>query len=530
MPSASLSDVARSSRVFQVTLVLTALIKLAAAVLVPLTGDEAYFVLWGRHPDFGYYDHGAMTGWWLAALLEISDAPGWLRLPAVLVPLAMAWWLRRALQPHGAVKADLAATLLLLSPINLVNFFFTTDTPLLAFLVLAGATAMAADRRTSTPLWLLAGFWLGLGFLSKYFAVLMGVAWLVWLMTGPGRPRWRELAAILGGALPGIAVNVAWNHQHGWTNVLFNSVNRNEDAGFNPGGLVVYLLLWMLLLGPALVPLIAAGLRQHGWNDGWSRLRAAAGRGPLLMAAVPSAIFAAVSLFQDVGTHWLMAFIPWAVITVTAAAPVERIARVVKPAAFYAGFQCLLIAVAMIAPTQWLEGTRNHASVVVGVHPDEVIEAIAPYRETHLLTSDSYARAALLAHHLGAEVPVIGVGSHHGRQDDLLTDFRTLDGRDLMFFTHRPGREEMARPWFDQLETREITVRGARFTVLLGHGFRYDAYHDGVLQVIADRYYAMPDWLARWSPPADFIRRYGFDLPAPQGPLIGAVPPRLQPN
>ncbi len=502
------SDAGKTRRIFLLTFVVTALIKLVAAAFVPLTGDEAYFVLWGRHPDYGYYDHGAMTGWWLAVMLQVSDAPGWLRLPAVAVPLAVAWWLRRALQPLGEAKGNLAATLLLLSPVNMVNFFFTTDTPMLAFLVLAGATAITADRRQSLPVWLLAGFWLGLGFLSKYFAVLMGLAWAVWLLTGPGRPRWGALAAVLIGAGPGIAVNVIWNHHHGWTNIVFNTVTRNDDAGFTPTGPLIYLLLWMVLLGPALVPLIAGGLRMHGWNEGWQRLRAAAGRGPLLMAAVPSAVFAVVSLFQDVGSHWLMAFIPWATITVTAAAPVDRIARVLKPAVVYAGFQTILITIAVLAPTHWLEGSRNHTSAVIGVHTDEIIAQLEPYSTDYILSSESYSRASLLAHHLGTHVPVIGIGSHHGRQDDLLTDFRTLDGRNLMFFTHRTGYEDMARGWFDVLETRDITVRGAKFKLLLGQGFRYEAYRESVLKPAAARFYVMPTWLARFSPPADFVVRY----------------------
>ena len=59
------SPPASATRWFARTLAITALVKLLLAVFVPFTTDEAYFVLWGRNLDYGYYDHGAMTGWWL---------------------------------------------------------------------------------------------------------------------------------------------------------------------------------------------------------------------------------------------------------------------------------------------------------------------------------------------------------------------------------------------------------------------------------------------------------------------------------
>jgi hypothetical protein len=65
------------------------------AAVTPMTGDEAYFYWWGKIPDWGYYDHPPMIGWWLAALIPFGEAEGWLRLPQVLQPaiiaLGVAW-------------------------------------------------------------------------------------------------------------------------------------------------------------------------------------------------------------------------------------------------------------------------------------------------------------------------------------------------------------------------------------------------------------------------------------------------------
>jgi len=63
-------------------LLATFLIKLLVAWVLPITGDEAYFVVWGKHPDFGFYDHPPMAGWFLTVMLWVSDAPVWLRWPS----------------------------------------------------------------------------------------------------------------------------------------------------------------------------------------------------------------------------------------------------------------------------------------------------------------------------------------------------------------------------------------------------------------------------------------------------------------
>src|SRR3954467_4373674 len=65
----------------------------------PVTGDEAYFIVWGVQPDWGYYDHPPMVGWLLAAMSRLSLAPWVLRLPAIALPAVLAigiyWSLRR---------------------------------------------------------------------------------------------------------------------------------------------------------------------------------------------------------------------------------------------------------------------------------------------------------------------------------------------------------------------------------------------------------------------------------------------------
>jgi len=165
----------------------TLLFRFWLSAVAPVTADEAYFILWGRSPDLGYYDHPPMVGWLLAPLAALGDAAWLLRLPALLVPPLVALMVRWALRGRlagekagDADTADLAALAVLLMPVNVWNVLITTDTPLVLFSVAALLVFARAAETDSKRLFLASGILLGLAFLSKYFAVLLGLAFLIW--------------------------------------------------------------------------------------------------------------------------------------------------------------------------------------------------------------------------------------------------------------------------------------------------------------------------------------------------------------
>ena len=117
---------------------LTLGIKLLLGWLLPFTGDEAYFVVWGNNLDYGYYDHPGMTGWWIWLTLLIDQSPLVVRLPAIVGPILMAVLMRGFLRRVDQKTGNLAAVLFLLSPLNLVNVLMTTDTPIFILSLVSG--------------------------------------------------------------------------------------------------------------------------------------------------------------------------------------------------------------------------------------------------------------------------------------------------------------------------------------------------------------------------------------------------------
>jgi 4-amino-4-deoxy-L-arabinose transferase-like glycosyltransferase len=461
------------------------------AVAVPYTGDEAYFTLWGRHPAPGFYDHPPMVGWLLALMLRLSDAEWALRLPVLFLPVLVALLVRHALAAwfgRDADTADLAAIAVLLVPLNAWNVFITTDTPLIFFSV-ASMLAFARER------FLLAGVLLGLAFLSKYFAVLLGVAYLAWAIAAR-RPSAFGLAFL--GALPAGLVNLYWNWQACWCNVMFNAINRHDDAGFSLGTLGLYAASLAYLAGPLL---------WYAWK-GRAQLRSG-GNGALLAAwLVPLVIFALISPVRRIGLHWLLSFVPPLILTVALA--LERRALVVT-VRWFAGIalvQAAILAVLVLLPLETWQGRRFYQNAVLLMDTRGVLRALETALPGATPSYESYSMAAVLAFHAKRTVPVFGPGSSHARHDDILTDWRAYEGRDLVIL--RRDEPELAnyRPYFREARAQRFEVRGATFHAVLGRGFGYAAYREGVLRPVRERWYRIPPRLPVGA--CYFFERYGF--------------------
>ena len=499
----------RASRLTAIGILALIAFRLWFAAVLPMTGDEAYFVVWGENPAGGYYDHPPMVGWWLSALLAVAHAPWWLRLPALVVPLLVAvaaWWLVR---PYGAQRARLAALLVLLQPVNVWNVAITTDTPVIVFSTLSllayVAALRAADRAGRAWLcYAVAGVLLGLAFLGKYFAALLGFAYFVHSVLLRGdRRRWAGLTLLTLGALPAVVYNLWWNSGHCWDNVLFNFINRNEGAGFSLANPALYLVSLAYLATPWLL----YALWRH-----WRAVAAAvkddaSGCGAVFwLAAVPLLVFAALSLARPVGLHWIVSFIALPAVLAAIVLPVAKLERLLRGSALFAVLHVALVIVIVALPLHTWKKSRLYDGIVFTVHTDELLEQLQRHAGDAPLATDGYSSAATLAFTARRPVAVFGEGSLHGRQDDTLTDWRALDGRRLAIV--RKGSLDSASyaPYFSALELREIEVRGARFQLLIGQGFKYSVYHDAVMERVRQRFYRIPDWLPQRG--CEFCDRY----------------------
>lgn len=499
-------------RLFWTALAATVAFRLWLAWWFPMTGDEAYFVYWADAPAAGFYDHPPMVGWLLAALGPLSHVKLVMRLPSVVLPaiiaVGMAGLVRALARPAADGGAEMlgyaAALAWLVAPAQVLNIAITTDTPLAFFSFLSLAAFALGVQRRSRALVFAAGVALGLAFLSKYFAVLLGFAYLVFTLAVRREGRWRDLAIVAAAALPFALFNAWWNYQNCWANLLHNAYNR--DTGFVWYSALVFAALVVYLSSPLL-------LWQLARNPGTVR---AAARAPAVAALAacafaPLVVLAAASIGKRIGLHWLLSFMPALFMVGALALGARRTLASAKFLAVFSAVHVLLVLVVAALPTEALQRLRKYDSIVMAMHPGELLAALKPYEGKFVFAADGYSPAVTLSYR-AAEIgfvaqpaaaepwrrhyfPVFGPGSSHGRQDDILTDFRQFDGKDILVVRKDPPDPKDYAPFFRAVQYREVTVRGATFHLVLGEHFDYSAYRDRVLALVRDRYYRIPAYL-----------------------------------
>ena len=347
------------------------LLKLGLAAWLPLTGDEAYFYLWGKYPAGGYYDHPPMIGWWLHLLQYFGQAEWWLRLPAVLLSSVIGWSIYRFLANRIETQtAALLAILYLLSPLNLLMVLVATDTPLIFFSFFSVMALSRAVESGSYRWFVYTGVLLGLAFLSKYFAVLLLIRRSVRNATG--------LLLLFVSVLPFVAFTVWWNYYHCWDNILFNLYNRQGGEPAGAGGLFTYLAMLAYLITPVLL--------WYGWKQRmrlWQQLRS--GELFLWLWLLPMGLFAVLSLGSRIGLHWVLAFYPLMFLGLANVLGESELRRSNRFMAVFSGLHLLLLFVVLLLPLgSWKSSDKLHHDLVLGKYTREVWQAMKPLVGTGL--------------------------------------------------------------------------------------------------------------------------------------------------
>ena len=502
-------------RTFAWVFALTLALKLALAAMFPMTGDEAFFYQWGVHPAWGYSDHPPMVGWWLAVLRLLGDSTLALRLATVAVTSVIALGVvdlaRRWLPAEREASAWMAGAAYLALPWSWLFVLVTTDTPLVFFMAVSAWCYLRADQCQAgggrVGWYALAGLFVGLAFLSKYFAALLGLAYAVHVL-GWRRERWWSLPLMFALALPSIAVNLLYNAWHGWSNIMFNFLNRNEGTDWGWENETVYLLMLAYLLTPWLL---------------WRSLRARglgvppASRTVLVLWLFPLLVFALLGLRRSIGLHWVLGFVPLFVLWAGLRLDADALKRALRWNVVLSVPHVLAVAALLFTPLAWWAKAGIHEKLVFLREGPAIVSALRSDLPADAgLMARAYSPAAVLSYYSGRYVPVFGVGRHHARQDDWIVDFREWNGRRVRLFDRNPFHLEEFAPFFERVSARSFVVEGVTYYVLDGEGFRYQPYRDQVLAEIARRFHQIPAGLPVEGNP--FCERYGFADCAPGRP------------
>ena len=501
------SDKINGKTLFFKALFIVFLIRLFLSTWIPLTSDEAYFVLWGKNLDYGFYDHPPFVGWLLGAFLYISDATWWLRLPSVLLPIILSYWIFRLLQPRQPKVAAWVALVYLVAPVNIINFLITTDTPLIFFSFISVMFFYRAVCETkSWQDFLLTGLFLGLAFSSKYFAVFLGITYGFYIVLfHRNRRGLLGLGLMLLMVVPFAVVNILWNYNHCWNNILFNLVNRTVVTYDFLPSLLKYSGMLVGLYSPFLIYFLFKNknvLKEQSSNS-FTHVY-------MWLATIPLVLFLFLTLKKQIGLHWVLSFYPFAFIAVAGVLDVKQWRWTFHFMWVFSLLFVIGLASVMLLPVKTFADKKEAVqNLTFGKYPHEVLLHLKPYEKDYTFSTISYGLSSIASYYSDKHFIVFNHGSYHARCDDRLTDFRTLDGKNILIFKRTARGLEGLRKYFSNSERKTFKVRDVTFELLLGKKFNYSLYHKEVLHYVNNTFYKIPGWLPVGQ--CEFKDKYGFN-------------------
>ena len=485
-------------------------IRLVISAWLPITGDEAYFVVWGHNLDYGYYDHTPFVGWLLTVLLTISDATWWLRLPSVLLPLFISLVIYHLLKTRQSEVALWVALSFLVAPVNIINVLITNDTSLIFFSFVSGwyfyqALTNDSDKHSYYH-FILCGLFLGLAFISKYFAVFLGFTYGLYIIFfHHDRKSLTGLLLIFLMVLPFVFINIFWNYNNCWSNILFNLYNRATNESDSLINLSKYIAVLIYLLSPVMIYYIFKNIRQFKVVNQVKHNHVY-----LWLTVIPLILFLLLTVRKLIGLHWLLSFYPFAFI---ALAPLLKINQWRNTFYFMLLLSVIhlagLIMLLMFPVSIFTSNVTAQQNAAFGKNPHHFLDQLKKYEKKYIFSTISYGVASIASHYSNKDFIVFGEGSVHGRADDKITDFKNLNGKNILILKRSKSSLEYYKVFFEKTERKTIEKNNIRYELLLGQGFKYEVYRENILKKVNQDYYNIPDWLPVGA--CGFKEKYNLD-------------------
>jgi 4-amino-4-deoxy-L-arabinose transferase-like glycosyltransferase len=234
---------------------------------IELFFDEAYYLSWAQHLDWGYYSKPPVVAWLIRLTTTLfGNAPWAVKLSAPLLYALTALLIYQMGSLLSGRRAALLAGLVFLF-MPLVGFnslFVTTDAPLLFFWALSTYCFLLALQRRRLGWWLTAGLAGGLGLLSKYTFILLPLTFLLYATVSELGRRvlaQREFWLACGLALCCLLPNLLWNYHHDFISFQHTAeISKQGEAGFDVVAAVSRLLEFfigqMFVFGPVFAVLL----------------------------------------------------------------------------------------------------------------------------------------------------------------------------------------------------------------------------------------------------------------------------------
>ena len=473
------------------------LLKLAILLVLPMTGDEAYFISWADQPALGYYDHPPVIGWTIYLLSLISDNYFFYRLFAFTISIFVAWLMFRLVEPiQGGSIAILVSMIYLLSPLSLFAMILVNDLVLLLFGMLGFYFFSKSLDRNSVGLAACAGVFLGLAFLSKYLSVPLFIGIILYLLLNGKPGRWK--LALVAIAISSLFVfeNLYFNLQSCWNNVLFNFFSRTKGSGFSPG----YIGLFLATLVFAVPPQGLYRLVRNGFSQLVPLTKQA-----FYVSAIFLIIFLLASSFTRIGLHWLYLPVTF-IFLLFCVLPIDRLHGYFAYNATLSILVGLILFIVITQADYLFSDSEKYRDALVYTQTETICDSL-PKRET--IFSLGYSQNSVLSVHcLNNSFHVFANTSKYGREDDKRFNYSQADGSTMRILLTDLDEMKKIEQYFTSTEMTTIKMTDeVDYYLVSGNNFSFERYLS-IINTIKDRFYSPPDWLPIAS--CEFTQKYGL--------------------
>lgn len=469
--------------------------KILLLIQLPLFGDEAYFMSWGKDLSLGYYDHPPMVGWTIYILNIFSDNLYFHRCFAFLTSIIISGFIYLiARDATNKESALLTALIFFVSPASLITVLLTNDVVLVLFGITGFYFFTQALLKNSLLLATAAGVFFGLTFLSKYFSVLMFIGIVIYLVKYR-RPTNNKVILVTALVFLLFALeNLYFNINNCWNNILFNLVARTRDSNSNLLNPFYYLLSLLLFIPPYAIYHLK-NIRKGSMPN--TLVHA------LYITAAFLACLLAVSFFKKIGLHWLFLSLPFAYL-LFALFQTKQQKHLLK----YNAYLSLIIAIPMIIVFSFHSTLFKNNKDFTFYSDTQQICPLLPANET-IFTLGYSANSVLSYYCKNNSFHVISNTSKYGREDDKHIDFNTLDGKSIWIFDTDKDAADRVAAYFSKTETSSLQMSNdVKFYLIRAENFNFKKYKSKILSVINDRFYTQPAWLP--EPQCNFKNKYAL--------------------
>ncbi len=412
------------------------------AAILPLSADEAYYWLWSKRLAMGYYDHPPMIAWLIRAGTSLfGDTPLGVRFAGIVLSLPASWlvWQSASLILKDARRAALAALLFNLT--LMVSVEMLAATPDMPSVVFAAAFVffLAKVQQTGDGKWWLAvGVAGGLGLLSKYSALFLGLGTLFWLIVDARQRKWLMTVWPYLGAALALAIaapHLLWQAQHQWMTFAFQ-FGRVGGGGFTLRFIGEFLAAQVGLATPLIFLLMVIGL-WRATRRGDDRLVLA------VLAWTAIGYFLQHALHDRIQGNWPCFLFPVLAILAADAFRTEGKARFLSFAAAPLAALMLLLTYNQAARWYSLPLKNDPLARILGRNfapVSDVVSAISKARLADAIVTTDYQTTAWLRF-TQPDVKVIQVTEPQRYPDAPAADAKLLQGR--LFYLVELRRDRM---------------------------------------------------------------------------------------